>query len=145
MDLPICEHIKMGGARCGSPAERDQKYCHYHAGVHRLVPKTNLFVNLYSPVAQLIPQHECNLPYLEDSASIQIGFTQLIHGVSQDRIQPRQARLILEALKGAAANLKHTDRLMVKAAELAARRKPPASVKTAGAKPSSARSAKAKG
>lgn len=50
--IPICEHIKDDGARCGSPALRGQTLCYYHdrdyrrhripphAGCH-LVPRLN--------------------------------------------------------------------------------------------------------
>jgi hypothetical protein len=137
MDLPVCEHTKIDGVRCGSVALRDQKYCQHHAAMYRLVPAANLFVNLTSPAAELIPQHECTMPYLEDAAAIQVGFMQLISGLSRQRIQAREARLILEALKGAAANLKHTDRLKTRAAELAAQKKPPARVKPVAAAPAS--------
>jgi hypothetical protein len=81
MELPICKHIKPGGARCGSPAVRDHKYCYHHAGLRKAVPATNLFVFLANPHSQDDPYAQFELPYLEDGAAIQIGFMQLIHGV----------------------------------------------------------------
>jgi hypothetical protein len=109
MDLPICEHIKPGGARCGSPAVRDHKYCYHHAGLRKGVPATNLFVFLANPHSQDDPYAQFELPYLEDGAAIQIGFMQLIHGVAQQRLEQWRARMILSALHGAAANLRQMD------------------------------------
>jgi hypothetical protein len=109
MDLPICEHIKPGGARCGSPAVRDHTLCYHHAGLRKAVPTTNLFVFLANPHSEKDPYTQFELPYLEDPAAIQIGFMQLIHGVSQHRLEQWRARMILSALHGAAANLRLMD------------------------------------
>ena len=109
MGLPICEHIKPGGARCGSPAVRDLKYCYHHAGLRKAVPRNNLFVFLANPRSENDPYAQYELPYLEDGAAIQIGFMQLIHGVSQQRLEQWRARMILSALHGAAANLRMMD------------------------------------
>ncbi|MGA8878854.1 MAG: hypothetical protein WB555_25145 [Candidatus Korobacteraceae bacterium] len=106
MSLPICEHIKPGGTRCGSPSVRGEKYCHYHAGAHRLIPPTNLFVLLCNPGHEKDPCCQYEFPQLEDGAAIQVGFMQLIHAVAQQRVNDRRAKLILSALHGAAANLR---------------------------------------
>ena len=109
MDLLICEHIKPGGARCGSPAVHDQKYCYHHAGLRKTVPATNLFVFMANPHSEDHPYARYELPYLEDGAAIQIGFMQLIHGVAQQKLEQWRARMILSALHGAAANLRQMD------------------------------------
>jgi hypothetical protein len=129
MDLAICEHIKMGGARCGSPALRDQKYCHHHAGVHRLVPRTHVFLPA-DPVMEIDPTYPYQLPYLEDFEALQIGFMQFIRGVADERVQPWQAKLVLDALKAAGTNLRHKEKLALRAAELAARRRPAAAIQS---------------
>jgi hypothetical protein len=117
MSLAICEHVKPGGVRCGSPALSEQKYCHYHAGVHRVVPHTNLFVMAWNPTREAEPYNPCELPFLEDAAAIQIGFMQLINGVAQQRIEIRRAKLILSAMHGAAANLRQMDAALAKMRE----------------------------
>lgn len=114
MSLAICEHVKPGGVRCGSPALSDQKYCHYHEGVHRVVPYTNLFVMQWNPTREAEPYNPCEFPFPEDAAAIQIGFMQLINGVAQQRIDIRRAKLILSALHGAAANLRQMDAALAK-------------------------------
>ena len=125
MSLPTCEHIKTGGARCNSPALRDQKYCHHHAGVHRLVPRTHVFLP-FNAAMELDPMYPYQLPYLEDFEALQIGYMQFIRGVADKRIEPRRASLILDALKSAGANLRHKERILTRAAELAVRERSPA-------------------
>ena len=46
MDVAICQHVKIGGDRCGSPALRDEHYCYFHAGAHRAIPSVNLWPRL---------------------------------------------------------------------------------------------------
>ena len=106
MELPICDHIKMGGGRCGSPALSGQQYCHFHAAMHRTVPTSNLFVRMWNPGHEHDPRIKYQWPYLEDAESVQIGFMQLIHGVAQELLDPRRAKVILSALHGAASNLR---------------------------------------
>ena len=81
-----------------------------------------------TPVMEIDPTYPYQLPYLEDFEALQIGYMQFIRGVADKRIDHRQAKLVLEALKAAGTNLRHKDRLRAKATELAARKKPPVSV-----------------
>ena len=120
MDIPICEHIKIGGQRCGSSPLRGQNYCYYHLSVHRLVPKMNLFVKLGNPYAAGLPGYDYCFPYPEGAAALQIGFAQLIHGLSQEWIDQRRGRLLLVALQAAAANLRHADKQIARAQDAAA-------------------------
>lgn len=106
MTIPICEHIKPGGMRCGSPAMRDHSFCYYHVELRRAVPTTTLFVEQTPLKKNSDPYAIFNLPFLEDAAGVQIGFMQLIEGVAHERLDPKRARLILSALHGAAANLR---------------------------------------
>jgi hypothetical protein len=87
-------------------------------------------VKMWSPVAEADPLFQYHVPYLEDSAALQIAFMQYIYGVSQDRLEPTRARLVLGALKAAAANLRSREKLVAKAQEASARKKEPVSVKT---------------
>jgi len=63
------------------------------------------------PDAEKDPNYQYDLPYLEDSEAIQIGFMQLIHAVGQDRIPAHRAKPILSALHGASANLRAMNKL----------------------------------
>jgi hypothetical protein len=77
-----------------------------------------------------------DLPLLEDPASIQIGFMQLIHGVAHHRLEPRRARLILSALHGAASNLRMLSEAMPRCVEEKPEKKAVAGVEMLEAKPS---------
>jgi hypothetical protein len=111
MDLPICEHVKISGVRCGSTALHDQKFCHYHSAVHRLVPRVCILTRLDAPASHLLPNSQFDFPHLEDTAALQIGLSQLIHAISQDMIDHRRGRLMLLALQSAAASLRYAERL----------------------------------
>src|ERR1017187_8844061 len=109
MDLPICEHIKPSGARSGSPAVRDHRYCYHHAGLRKAVPRNNLFVFLANPRSENDPYAQFALPYLEAGGAVQIGFMQLIRGATRQRLEQWRARMFLPASPGAAPNLRLTD------------------------------------
>ena len=109
MDVPLCQHVKPDGVRCGTPAIRGHKYCYQHTTVRRLIPKTQLH-GLYVPGQTGEPYKEFELPYLECGEAIQIGFMQLIHGVAAGLIPEQRGRIMLSALHGAAANLRATEK-----------------------------------
>jgi len=109
----VCEHIKPGGERCGSPALRDEEYCYYHMDVRKRIPKVNLMVTLWNPHPETDPNYRYDMPYLEDPEALQMALTQFIHVVSQERIKVDRAKLVLSALYCASLNL----RLMEKGAK----------------------------
>lgn len=110
MSVPICEYIRTGGKRCGSPAMRDQRFCYYHTGLYQAMPMTTMFVEENPhPRPGDYPVAGFQVPFLDDASAIQLGYMQLIHGVSHLRLDPTRARLILAALQGASANLKHAE------------------------------------
>jgi len=115
MSLPICEHVKLDGSRCGSPALRGRKYCHFHHGTHALVPQTNLFVRSWNPCAEADTHASYQLPYLDDPTAIQIGFMQFVHGVATGLIDGRRGQIMLASLYGAAANLREMNKAAARA------------------------------
>jgi hypothetical protein len=133
MSIPICEHLKPGGQRCGSPAQRNEKYCFFHNKTRKIVPKTNLFVFDRGVRRPDDPYNAYEFPLLEDAAAVQIGFMQLIHGVAQDRFDSWRAKAILSALHGAAANLRQLDSAIAHLENEAAPKKPPVSAGSAEA------------
>ncbi len=80
-----CEHVKINGLRCGSPALRGRRVCFYHfsSKVH----------------------HLGMVPILENGAAIQHGLLEIIHALLDERIDPKRARLVISALRIAALNL----------------------------------------
>jgi hypothetical protein len=109
VELPICEHIKMDGVRCGSPALRAGRYCYYHAGAHRLVPDIGFLLNPEHPRSLSHKPPQCGTDVRAAGANaIQVGFRQLIVAVAQELIDCRRAKLILKALHRASADLRQT-------------------------------------
>jgi hypothetical protein len=51
MTLQICQHIKPGGTRCGSPALRGLDFCFYHSNMRESMPLTTMF-DVYGGEAQ---------------------------------------------------------------------------------------------
>lgn len=112
MAVATCQHIKPGGARCGSPALRGQDYCYFHIGAHRTIPSVNLWPTGELPsrnnpqsldaVDQNLSRQRYEPP--NEAVAIQIGFARLIRGVTQGLLNARQAKLILSALHKAAAD-----------------------------------------
>ncbi len=140
MDVPLCQQVKPDGTRCGSPAIRNHQYCYHHTTVRKLVPKTDVF-GLHYQGTTGEPYERFELPFLESGEAIQIGFMQLIHGVSIGLIAGQRAQIMLSALYGAAANLREINkaRANAKAAQamigpLIPKKKKPASVKSAEVK-----------
>ncbi len=94
-----CQHIKVNGTQCGSPALREEKCCYYHVRYRRM----NLEVNLNCPERGTV-----TLPTLEDANSIQVGLAEVMRQLVTQQIDHRTAALLLYALQTASANLKYT-------------------------------------
>jgi len=114
MDVPICMFLRPDGTRCGSPAMRNHQYCYHHTTIRKLVPKTDLFVLHYNGTTGE-PYGHLELPFLDNGEAIQIGFMQLINGVSTGLIAGSRARVMLAALYGAAANLREMNKAAARA------------------------------
>lgn len=145
MSVPICEHIKAGGQRCGSPAMNGQPYCYYHTGARACLPKVRAMFHERSPhLPAAPPMPEFPIPFLEDAASIQIGYMQALYGITSHRIELREAKLVLSALRGATENLKRMEACVTACAQgaSAAEMKRKKLIRRAAAKASGARLAK---
>jgi hypothetical protein len=94
-----CQHIKVNGTQCGSPALRNQKHCHFH----NLWFQKQLDVNKYVSERLAI-----TLPTLEDANSIQVGLTEVMRLLIHGLVDHPTAALLLRALRTAAFNLKYT-------------------------------------
>jgi hypothetical protein len=98
--IPRCQHIKTNGVQCGSPALRAERHCFFH---HQHRRRAHEF-DVYEPVKSAL-----NLPALEDANSIQVVLTEVIRLILTRHIDPKNASLLLRALRLAAANVKFTN------------------------------------
>ena len=94
-----CQHIKVNGTQCGSPALRDEKCCYFHMRWRRKSMDIDMNVNVRGTIT---------LPTLEDANSIQVGLAEVMRLLVTNQIDHRTAALLLRALRTASANLKHT-------------------------------------
>jgi hypothetical protein len=59
-----CQHIKVNGTQCGSPAVNEHNYCYFHVRWHRKGREVNTYFQEHKILA---------MPSLEDANSIQVG------------------------------------------------------------------------
>jgi hypothetical protein len=94
-----CQHIKVNGIQCGSPALRNERRCYFHEQC--LVMSREIDLKVLEPgLAQIAS--------LEDANSIQLGLAEVMRLLVMQRIDHRTASLLLRALRIAAANVKFT-------------------------------------
>ena len=86
-DAPRCEHIRMNGRRCGSPALRGGKYCYFHDSVEN-------------------PSGSYSLPFPEDATSLQYGVMMVIRMLISGHVEIKRCWALLYALQIASANLR---------------------------------------
>ena len=87
---PRCQHIKVNGVRCGSPALRRASYCYFHQRLRR-------------------PRLRPSFPPLEDANAVQCAIMEVTRMLLDDQIEPKRAGLLLYALQTASINLKRLD------------------------------------
>src|SRR5579872_3353874 len=96
-----CQHLKINGTQCGSPALRRNRFCFFHKrfqderiklSADRARRRAPTFV----------------LPVLEDANSIQIALMQVIRLLVAQQIDHKTASLLLYALQTASSNLRMT-------------------------------------
>lgn len=92
-----CQHIKIGGDRCGAPALRDRKFCRFHdcCGL----------VEVDVSVSAAYPACPFYLPVLEDAASIQYTINQVCKHLLHHRLDAKKAGVMLYAMQIASSNL----------------------------------------
>ncbi|MGD0598720.1 MAG: hypothetical protein ABR988_02790 [Terriglobales bacterium] len=96
-----CQHIKVSGIQCGSPALRKKSFCFYHQ------QNRPLTVECYSEGQYATG--EIVLPVFEDAHSLQTVIRQVVQMVLQKRIERKTASLLLYALQLASSNLKRME------------------------------------
>jgi hypothetical protein len=97
-----CQHIKVNGTQCGSPALRRNRFCYFHKRHHEER------IALHADRARRRRNVSIDLPVLEDANSIQVSLMQIMRLLVAGQIDGKVAGLLLYALQTASANLQHT-------------------------------------
>jgi hypothetical protein len=99
-DVPRCQHVKVNGTQCGSPALRRKRFCYFHDNYRQTQAR------LLEGESKVLLG---NLPLLEDANSIQVAVMQVIHLLASGKMDTKVAGLTLYALQTAAFNLKRVN------------------------------------
>src|SRR5260370_3463029 len=94
-----CQHIKVNGTQCGSPALREEKYCYFHMRWHA------------SRMSVILKEREhwiAGLHTIEDGNSVQVGLAEVMRLLVTEEIYHKTGALLLYAMQTASANLKRT-------------------------------------
>ena len=91
--VPLCEHIKNNGIRCGTPALRGRHFCYHHDRVHR--------------GHRIAANHSCRvIPPLRNPHNIRVAALNIIRDLRDGRIDLPTARVMAYALQIANTTLK---------------------------------------
>jgi len=99
-----CQHIKVNGTQCGSPALRRNRFCYFH----KLHHEERIELNADRARADRPRKVSIDLPVLEDAESIQVSLSQVMRLIISGQIDSKTAGLLLYALQTASANLGRT-------------------------------------
>jgi len=97
-----CQHLKVNGTQCGSPALRRNRFCYFHK-LHQ-----EQRITLGTDQARRTRNLTITLPVLEDANSIQVTLMQVMRLIIAGQIAAKQAGLLLYALQTASSNLART-------------------------------------
>jgi hypothetical protein len=92
-----CQHLRINGTQCGSPALREEKYCYFHARYYRTKMEAAIHVLEQGAMMQV---------NLEDANSIQVGLAEVVRLLVTKQVDHRTASLLLSAMRTASSNLK---------------------------------------
>ena len=96
--IPRCQHLKINGTQCGSPALKRNHFCYFHKRWHetRIVLNANRARRARAAL---------DLPVLEDANSVQVSLMQVMRLILSGQVDPKTAGLLLYALQTASSNL----------------------------------------
>ncbi|HSZ00273.1 MAG TPA: hypothetical protein VK788_12295 [Terriglobales bacterium] len=100
--IPRCEHLKVNGTQCGSPALRRNHFCYFH----KHWQETRIVLNANRARRG---RAALDLPVLEDANSIQVSLMQVMRLILSGQLDPKTAGLLLYALQTASSNLGRTN------------------------------------
>ncbi len=100
-EIPRCQHVKVNGVQCGSPAMRERSYCYFHYEWRQTHGAGDMEIANGAGKVSIV------LPPLEDANSIQMALMEIMRLITAGQIDSKQAGLLLYALQTASANLRH--------------------------------------
>ncbi len=95
-----CQHLKVNGTQCGSPALLNQRFCYFHERWRQ--------EHSESDPGDQHPGVAITMPVLEDANAIQVALMQVLQLLVNGQVQHRTAGLMLYALQTASYNLART-------------------------------------
>ena len=96
-----CQHVKVNGVQCGSPALKNRKLCHFHQRWQQGRIQLNANQARRS-------RYSLDLPILEDANSIQVALMQGMRLLLTNQVDHKTAALLFYALQTASSNLSRT-------------------------------------
>ncbi len=96
-----CQHVKVNGVQCGSPALKNRKLCHFHQRWQQGRIQLNANRARRS-------RYSLDLPILEDANSIQVALMQGLRLLLTSQVDHKTAALLFYALQTASTNLSRT-------------------------------------
>jgi hypothetical protein len=99
-NVPRCQHVKMNGTQCGSPALRRRRLCYFHERIRREQARI---------AADGSAKRRFDLPLLEDANSVQVALMKVIQMLGSGEMDHKTAGLILYALQTASVNLRNAE------------------------------------
>lgn len=101
-NVPRCQHLKVNGIQCGSPALRGRRHCFFH---HRMLDGKRRF----AAAGRMKPRPLFSMALLEDANSVQIAIMQVLSQLGCGQIEPETASVMLRGLRAATLNLRRTN------------------------------------
>ena len=101
-----CQHIKVNGTQCGSPALRRNRFCYFHKRHHD--ERVELNAGRQKNARGRRRTIAIDLPVFEDANSIQVSLMQITRLLIAGDMDAKTAGLILYALQTASSNLGRT-------------------------------------
>jgi hypothetical protein len=99
-NVPRCQHLKVNGTQCGSPALRRNRFCFFHKRFQEEKIELNCDRARRNSTTFI-------LPVLEDADSIQVSLMQIMSLLLRGQIEPKHASQLLYALQTATLNLRN--------------------------------------
>src|SRR5712671_2333938 len=99
-DVPRCQHVKVNGVQCRSPAMRRRRRCYFH---DRMLDGRKQF----AAESCIKPRPMFSMCLLEDANSVQVALMQVLNLLGSGQMDPKTAGLMLYGLQTASANLRH--------------------------------------